>query len=252
MPFNKFSNANPQAQKTDPGATTNGPTFYNGDDCLTVKYYDKTINLSICHAETVDGKRRFNRQGGTSIVITHDRTSVLSSLLFDEFLPAVTSGKAYSAAILTNSDCNRMLGFNTNGGVACITIYADIDDNRIAHTIAQYTFATYNVVDRYDPQNGSYTFRNTPIQNQLIDFCRSIESFDYAMCNAEAHAAKYENRFVTRHRISDTNKIMNKLGIEVSYQKTGSSYANNSAQPNITATDITNLDNLFDSEDSPF
>lgn len=208
---------------------TNGLNIFGKDIMLMVRYLDDTMSISFCYPsdDQMTGKRTYPKDNRVSVVLRRDQIAALSVIIEEDILPAVKEGKNVSKGVFVTKDKRNIVAIDWIEGVATVTYYKEIDDDRKTSKFFRFTFQSEMVVKNYNAATGNCDIDE--VHATFFMFCHMIMWFERVVpSKIFAHATKMGNAYSIQSEMNYLRSIAQKVGAEVKTSTTtGNKYNGN-------------------------
>lgn len=219
-------NNNSQFQTVE--VVTNGLNIFGKDNMMMTRYLDDTISFSFCYPndDQMTGKRTYPKENRISVVLRRDQVAALSTIIEEDLIPAIREGKNVSKGVFATRDRRNIVSIEWIEGIASLTYYKDIDEDRKTSKFFRFTFQPEMIVSKYNATTGSCDIEE--VQASLFMFCHMIMKFESLIpTKIVAHGSKMGNAYTIQNEMNYLRSIAQKIGAQVqTYQSTGQKYNN--------------------------
>lgn len=232
---------NRQNNSNDLSVNTNGIQFYNMDSfepsTLQLNFWNGLLALKICPA-LPENKREESKKYDYETFVTclltpqkiYDLLNTLQTHFYPNYLedPAQVRsvGVASGEGLIQISSAQQISGYKKDEAGIILTIFKDVDVNAKTDSYLRYEFRKGSIVRDYNNKTGEF-------ENDMTSDCEFLIFIEYlkqglaALTQAHAHSVRYSDRFYRAKEISNSQKVMEALNIQIDdkkgYKKNGNS-----------------------------
>lgn len=214
---------------------TDAISFFSADMMLQIRFLDRTsLSIAFRPLQLDDsGARKFPKKEGDesfayNIILKRDDAITLSDRIEKYFVPKFAEyvenriadpsfDKETSTGIMMVTPSNgktRVLDIysgkpGANGYEPKLRLISEINNDRIATKVVEFTFGTGMVIDDYAPETGEFKLAS-PVFPQLILFKRVLDAFAWACTSSASHDVTV--RF--QQRLKDLTDTIDQVAIK--------------------------------------
>lgn len=224
---------NRQNNSNDLNVNTNGIQFYNMEgiepSTLQLNFWNGLLALKICPALPENKReetKKYDYETFITCLLTPQKVCDLARALSQGFYPAYLSnpsetnsvGVASGEGFIQISSAQNNPSYKGEEPSIILTIYKDVDTNAKTDSYLSYEFRKGSVITNYNCQTGEFK-NNVNNDCEFLIFMEYLKEGLKALTQAQAHSMRYSDRFYRAKEISNSQKVMEALGISIDDRK---------------------------------
>lgn len=206
---------------------TNSIAFFDSRSYMfKLSFYGDSIGASIIAPVNVGGKNTWPKENQVSILLTRERVAALYQLIQEKFLAKVAENIEYDCGVFLNKDKTNIFDIaNVPDTGIVVSIFQNIDADRIPGKIDAFEFSPMAYPEKYNPKTGDVEVKE--IHANFFLFVKAIESFVFSISGSVSHAERVYNGYSMTKALRYLSQVAAKMGIVEPQNENNPSWGNN-------------------------
>lgn len=196
---------------------TNGITLFDDKgNMLKLGYLGESFSCMISiPAKSESGKNTYPEKNRHNFLLTHDRAATLyQKIIVKDILEAYEAGNNMVRGLPLNRAKTNMISIRLEDGELYLIFSENIDENRMTEDNYAFHFTKTDVIDEYNPKDGSYAGQYG-VEGAFWIFCSYLEAGVYELCKPSGHSVRRAQSYTNQAFFNYLKAISQKLGVVV-------------------------------------